>query len=62
MELQGSEMIKKAKAEQRKPRTQSLKKPYIRPPLVEYGSVAKLTAGGGTTSNPDGLGFMAGMT
>ena len=42
------EMTKITKAERQKPRTHSIKKPYVRPHLVEYGNVAKLTASGGS--------------
>ena len=48
------EMIKKIKTDAQKPRTQSIKKPYVRPHLVEYGNVAKLTASGGTAAS-DGI-------
>ena len=54
MELLGLVMSKKIKAERQKPRTESLKKPYARPHLVEYGSVAKLTASGGSKAPYDG--------
>ncbi len=47
-------MTKKPKAQQQKPRTESIKKPYTRPHLVEYGSVAKLTASGGSRAPYDG--------
>ena len=55
-ELSGLEMTKKTKAERQKPRTQNIKKPYVRPHLVEYGNVAKLTASGGSVLPLDGLG------
>lgn len=35
--------------EERTPATPSLRRPYSRPTLVEYGSVAKLTQSGGNT-------------
>ncbi len=47
-------MIKKLETDGQKPRTQSVKKPYVRPHLVEYGNVAKLTASGGTVPPSDG--------
>jgi len=53
-ELQGLEMTKKTKTERQKPRTQSIKKPYVRPHLVEYGNVAKLTTSGSGTGS-DGI-------
>jgi len=31
------------------------KRPYARPRLIEYGSVAKLTASGGSTTPGDGI-------
>jgi hypothetical protein len=37
-----------------KKKSRSLKKPYVRPRLVEYGNVAKLTASGGSHSFSDG--------
>jgi hypothetical protein len=45
----------KSTKERQTPAEQSFKKPYISPLLVEYGSVAKLTASGGSTPN-DGSG------
>jgi hypothetical protein len=58
MELLGLVMSKKIKAERQKPRTESLKKPYIRPHLVEYGNVAKLTASGGSVPPIDAMARM----
>lgn len=55
MELSGLEMTKKTKTERQKPRTQIIKKPYVRPHLVEYGDVAKLTASGGTKLPVDAM-------
>jgi hypothetical protein len=34
------------------------KRPYVRPRLIEYGSVAKLTASGGTKTPGDGSSTM----
>jgi hypothetical protein len=46
-------MTKKIKAAQRKPETKNFKKAYVRPRLVEYGDVAKLTATGGSVPPAD---------
>jgi hypothetical protein len=46
----------KSTREQKEPKTPSLKKPYARPNLIEYGSVTKLTASGGTKTPGDGVG------
>ncbi len=51
-------MTKKPKAKQQKPRTQSIKKPYTHPHLVEYGNVAKLTASGGSVPPVDSMAAM----
>jgi hypothetical protein len=51
-------MTKVAKESQRA--SQSPKKPYARPRLVEYGNVAKLTASGGSKSFSDGMTRMPG--
>jgi hypothetical protein len=53
-------MTKKIKIDGQKPRTQSVKKPYARPHLVEYGNVAKLTASGGTATPVDSMSGMTG--
>jgi|GEM_PF-2787098 len=53
-------MTKNTKAERQKPRTQSIKKPYVSPHLVEYGNVAKLTASGGSAPPSDGMSGMTG--
>jgi len=37
-----------------KPKEERVKRQYARPRLIEYGSVAKLTASGGTVSTFDG--------
>lgn len=61
MELKGPGVTEKTKAKQEKPRTKGIKKPYIRPHLVVYGDVAKLTRSGGNVSSPDGTSaYMAG--
>ena len=41
-----------------KKKVERAKRQYVRPRLIEYGSVAKLTASGGTVSAPDGTNTM----
>jgi hypothetical protein len=41
-----------------KKKAERAKRQYIRPRLIEYGSVAKLTASGGTVNSPDGTNTM----
>ena len=53
-------MTTKNTTERQKPETKSSKKPYIRPHLVEYGNVAKLTASGGSKLPSDQMATMVG--
>jgi hypothetical protein len=55
MELKELSMTKNTAKERPKLGTKNFKKPYLRPRLVEYGDVAKLTASGGTRVMADGL-------
>jgi hypothetical protein len=48
----------KATKERQKATTQNSKKRYVRPHLVEYGNVAKLTASGGSRPPTDGMSNM----
>jgi len=54
------EMTKAAK-ERKKPATQNSKKRYVRPHLVEYGNVAKLTASGGSRPPADSMTRMSSL-
>jgi hypothetical protein len=47
-------MMKRAPERAKQPRPVSGKRPYKRPRLIEYGSVAKLTAGPGSIIIADG--------
>lgn len=40
-----------------KKKEERAKRPYVRPRLIEYGSVAKLTASGGSDLPVDGAGL-----
>ena len=51
----GEVMAKRVEAEDVK-RPLVTKEPYVKPQLIEYGNVAKLTASNGTRLPVDGLG------
>jgi hypothetical protein len=53
-------MTKNIKTEHQKPEIKKSKKSYVRPQLVEYGDVAKLTASGGSLVPHDAMSNMAG--
>ena len=53
---QGWKMTKSTERRAKK-KEERAKRPYVRPRLIEYGSVAKLTASGGSDLPVDGAGL-----